>query len=85
MSWNTEKRLGFSWVINGVRTSDGKDVYAPAITAMFMDTNVFVLLVTFSDGHRPTPKMRGPSTMTISLRRELHRHRLSTAAQSPSW
>jgi len=38
VSWNTEKRLAFSWVINGVRTSDGKDVYAPAITAMFMNT-----------------------------------------------
>lgn len=39
MSWNTEKRLGFSWVINGVRTSDGQAVYAPAITAMFMNRN----------------------------------------------
>jgi len=42
MSWNTEKRLGFSWVINGVRTSDSQSVYAPAITAMFMDTNAVI-------------------------------------------
>ncbi len=40
MSWNTEKRLGFSWVINGVRTSDGQAVYAPAITALFMNRDV---------------------------------------------
>jgi len=37
MSWNTEKRLGVSWVINGVRRRDGQNVYAPAITAMFMN------------------------------------------------
>lgn len=42
MSWNTEKRVGFSWVINGVRTSDGENVYAPAITAMFMDSNAMI-------------------------------------------
>jgi len=39
MSWNTEKRLAFSWTLNGVRTRDGEDVNAPVISALFCDTN----------------------------------------------
>jgi len=36
-SWNTEKRTAFSWYINGVRTSDGEDVQAPAISCLFQN------------------------------------------------
>jgi hypothetical protein len=41
-SWNTEKRLGFSWMINGVRTSDGVNVATPAISAFFMTPDALI-------------------------------------------
>jgi len=56
MSWNTEKRLAFSWVINGIRTKDGQDVYAPAITAMFMNPAAQIEEAwSFYDDHAITP------------------------------
>lgn len=38
-SWDTTKRLGFSWMINGVRPSDGVNVATEAISSFFMNAD----------------------------------------------
>lgn len=41
-SWDMTKRTAFSWVINGVRTRDQMEVFAPAISVFFQDKTGYI-------------------------------------------
>jgi hypothetical protein len=41
-SWDTTKRLGFSWMINGVRASDGVNIATPAISAFWLTSDALI-------------------------------------------
>lgn len=41
-SWDTTKRLGFSWMLNGVRATDGVNVNTPVISAFFMNSQALI-------------------------------------------
>lgn len=61
-SWDTEKRLGFSWMINGVRTKDGVNVNTPAISAFFMTPDALIEeAFSFYDDQFMTTGVKGPA------------------------
>ena len=78
-SWNTEKRLAFSWVINGIRTSDSQDIYAPAISQFFMNPQAQIEEAwSFYDDSLVTGVRRAPPPFNSSAITELYTHLGST-------